>query len=632
MVGAIDTAIREGADQSIGASRGEGKTTDAERTLLKNTLDGTIKFSVLFAATGGAADDSLESIKLELETNERLFADYPEVCVPIRALEDTPNRAHYQRVSGFRHDNGKPYEAASSKFSWCGKEVYLPKVPGSPASGGIMATRGLDSAVRGLKKKGLRVDVAVVDDPDTEETATSKKQADKLEKRIDRAIAGLGGQKRRTARVMLTTLQNRTCVSYKFTDPKQKHSWKGKRFRFLVTPPTNGHLWQEYVSLKESDWDNGTTLAHEFYVANRDAMDAGHLVANPNRYMQGELSALQFYYDEVARIGLEAVLAEYDNDPVEDDEEASRLLLTAHHIQHGCLSGLDRRIVPDGTVLLTLGADVQKAGLHWTAIAWNEEAAGCIIDYDFFEFRTEGRNAADCELAILEGLWAWHAALEEHPWTKANGEVVHLDLALLDLGWKDESWNTQPVISFCDALGNNTFMPSKGIPNYRSPKVSRSIATGDNWHVTFPHPFVAMNSDHWKLKVHEGFMLERGSPGSLSLFDHPKVDGRPRRNFHMSFAKHQLAESWETRTAPGFRHPETKWWYFGKPNHWFDSTYQAICARSVRGLSTLASANIPAQPEQPEPPKEPRSPSTHRDDHREEEGTTRRRINFRRRT
>jgi len=150
MIEAIRNAILYGGDQSLAASRGEGKTKIFERMLLKYTLAGVVKFSVLFAATGLAAQDSLQSIMGEIETNKRLRADYPEVCVPVLGLENTPNRAHYQLLSGKRHDNGEPYQAVSSRFSWCGQEIVLPRVPGSPSSNAIIATRGLDAAVRGL--------------------------------------------------------------------------------------------------------------------------------------------------------------------------------------------------------------------------------------------------------------------------------------------------------------------------------------------------------------------------------------------------------------------------------------------------------------------------------------------------
>ena len=56
--------------------------------------------SVLFAATGSAAQDSLQSILGEIETNERLRADYLEVCVPVLALEYTPRLERFMPPAG----------------------------------------------------------------------------------------------------------------------------------------------------------------------------------------------------------------------------------------------------------------------------------------------------------------------------------------------------------------------------------------------------------------------------------------------------------------------------------------------------------------------------------------------------
>lgn len=599
MIAAIRNAILHGGDQSIAASRGEGKTTYCERMILKYSLQGLIRFAVLFAATGSASTDSLESIQNEIENNDRLYADYPEVCAPVRALESTPQRAHFQLVTGKRHDNGEAYDGVPSSFSWCGQEIYLPKVPGSPSSGAIIATRGLDAAVRGVKKKGRRVDVAVIDDPDTEETARSEDQAKKLEHRIDRAIAGLGSQNRRIARVMLTTLQNRSCVSFKYTDPEQKPSWKGKRFRFLVKAPDRADLWQEYVAIKQSDWVKATDKAHEFYLANRETMDAGSIVANPNRFTAAEVSALEFYYNEVARIGPEAVATEYDNDPPAD-EATLRTVLTAYHIQNNCSSGLEKREVPDGTILLSRAADVQKLGMHHVTIAWNDIGAGSIIDYDFFEFLTAGKKASDCELLIFEGLHAWYQAQLESPFSTVDGEIFDVDVTLIDQGWKDESWNAQPVQMFCAQVGFNTYIPSKGQPNYRRPQDSDRIIIGDNWHISFQGgvPTVVMNSDHWKHKVHDGLLLEGGQPGALTLhLPVKKEDGR--RDKHISFSKHILNEVWQTRPTKGFGGARTGWHNIGqKPNHYFDATYAAICARSLCKISVLSQA-VPAAPAAP---------------------------------
>lgn len=592
MIAAIRYAFLHGEDQSIAASRGEGKSTIAERMIIKYTLQGIIPFAVLFAATGASAENSLDTIKTDIEANERLYADYPEVCVPVRALDNTPNRAHYQLVSGKRHDNGEVFEASASKFTWCGQQIIFPKVPGSPSSAAIVATRGLDSAVRGLKIRGRRPKVALIDDPDTQDTARSEEQAKLLIDKIDAGIAALGGQTYSIARVMLTTIQSRICASYIFTDPTQKQSWKPKRFRFLVEKPVRMDMWMEWIELKKEDWLKGTNNAHQMYLDNFDEMNRGAAVSNANRYTKTESTALEFYFREVARLGQEKVSTEYDNDPPAD-EKVQSLILTAYHVQNS-LSGIDRRIVPDETICLARAGDVSKLGLHWVAVAFNAVAAGVIVDYDFFEFGTENRKASDCELQILEGLFRWQEAQAEIPYYTPDGSVFEPDLTLIDTGWKDESWNNQPVQQFCSAMGYRWYMPSKGKSPYFRPNESDKLIIGDNWHITVQNsePIVLANSDHWKLKVHEGFLSQPGQPGSLMLFDPPRVDGRKSMTCHLSFAKHILSETWETRFQPGFHGKKTGWWKSPKPNHYFDALYNCIVARSMCNISTLPGAPV----------------------------------------
>jgi len=83
------------------------------------------------------------------------------------------------------------------------------------------------------------------------------------------------------------TLQRRDCVSAKFTDPTQKPSWKGRRFRFRIKPPDRIDLWKEYVELRQADFQAGDSQArrsHQWYLDRREIMDAGAVVANPNRF------------------------------------------------------------------------------------------------------------------------------------------------------------------------------------------------------------------------------------------------------------------------------------------------------------------------------------------------------------
>lgn len=617
MIKGIGDAITVGGDQSMAASRGEGKTTLFERMLLKYTLTGVIKFSVLFAATGQAAQDSLESIKVEIENNERLKADYPEVCDPVRALENTPNRAHYQVVAGVRHDNNRPYKGESSKFSWCGQEIYFPKVPGSPSSGAIMATRGLDSAVRGLKKKGIRPEVAGIDDPDTEDTVRSPEQAAKLETRIERGIGGLGGQKRRVARIMLTTLQGRGSASWKFTDPTEKPSWHPKRFRFLVTPPDRMDLWEEYIEFKKADWQNDTTIAHEFYVEHREAMDAGAVVANPNRYGHGELSALQFYFNEVARLGSEAVATEYDNDP---PEEASGILsgISANRIQHR-LSGYARGIVPPHCKKLSRGIDVKQGQLHWVVKAWATDATNYVIDYGVFAFHINGIERS-IRKAIIDYVKE-SAELYAYP----DGEIATIGGTLVDSGWQ-----TAAVYRACFDVGRGVY-PAKGhgiSHGCATPKFSPCAARtdtrrpGDGWFLSRevlqvgpPSKNVWLahcDTDRWKSFEHARWLTDEGKPGAAYVFgsiteEEAKWTGKrvPKQvKEHLNFAKHLTSEVESEEVIRGVLRQVWKKTKTHIQNHWFDASYMADVAASMQGIRLLGAVTS-RQVGQKRPPQQP---------------------------
>jgi hypothetical protein len=144
MIKSISRALEFGLDQALAASRGEGKSIITERLLIKYHVQGKVDFSVLFQATGPLADNALDSIKNSLEKNVLLEADYPEVCIPVQAVADAPQKAGSIKVTGIRHDNGKPYERALAKFTWSGQEIIFPNVPGSPSARSIIATRGIN--------------------------------------------------------------------------------------------------------------------------------------------------------------------------------------------------------------------------------------------------------------------------------------------------------------------------------------------------------------------------------------------------------------------------------------------------------------------------------------------------------
>lgn len=630
MIEALREAIEHGGDQSIAASRGEGKTKIFENMLLKYILSGRIPCAVLFAATATLASECLESIRDVCSRRgyqardgalpgERLAADYPEVCVPVYALEGVTSKAGKMRASGFRFDNGERFEDVLIGFKWAGSELHFPDVPGSKAKRAAIAIRGLDSAVRGLHLSGHRPSIVCIDDPETEDSARSEEQAKKLEDRIDKGIAGLGGQQRGVARVMLTTIQNRICASYRFTDPSQKPTWRPRRFRFLVKKPDRQDLWEEYAAKREEDLqqvdekgnytDPNARRSHKFYVDDRESMDAGAIIANPHRFddtvlpdgSQNEVSALQRYYNEIVRMGAVAVACELDNDP---PEEAGPMEsgITAYRVRNQ-ISGYRRGIVPPGCEKLVQAIDIGKYRSYWVVKAFRIDCTAYVVNWGVLEVAHDDPGSDEAmDKVILRSLYERRDEMIREPLRTVDGQPVEIDLTLIDARFR-----TDVICHFCKeaglkwkpAMGHGTSggcVQTRFVPPTRRTTDKRP---GDGWFEKRRPKrqgwMVHMDTDRWKAWEHDRWMTPPGSPGTCLLAGErwPKTrlkskDAKREDQQRMSFAAHITNEV--EREFEGVR----EWYTKSHTHHWLDASYMADVAANMCGI-TLLKSNIPEQ-------------------------------------
>jgi hypothetical protein len=103
---------------------------------------------------------------------------------------------------------------------------------------------------------------------------------------------------------------------------RDKHpQWPGERTKTVYAWPTNEALWARYPELWRQGMqaDQGIAGATEFYSENRGAMDAGAVIAWPERHHPDELSAIQHAYNLKLDRGEHAFLAEYQNEPLPED-------------------------------------------------------------------------------------------------------------------------------------------------------------------------------------------------------------------------------------------------------------------------------------------------------------------------
>ncbi len=605
MVADFAALLSEGGDRATAASRGEGKSTLAIALTLKAILQGGGQdLWVMLGATAKNAADMLDTIRTAVGENDELGRYYPEACDAVRALENTVQRARTQVMSGERFDNGEPYEMAPTNFHWTGDRLIFPGVPGSPSAGAIVVAQGLDSALRGLRIKNRRPRAVIIDDPDTEETIHNPAQAKKLLRKIDRSIAALGSQRNPVSRLVLCTCSSRVSVAAQLTDRDKYPSFRGRRMRFLLKPPTNQTAWAEFIDSCKRGWTSEQAdvreapiprIAHEFYTARRKEMDEGGEVANPHRYNHQirpeggtvEVSALEHYHGWVARIGPANTATEFDNDP---PDELGLIDLTSEQIRDS-RSGSDYRVVPPDTVRLTIGADVKKLGLHWVAVAWDERCVGSIVEFHFWRFATAGQRPDACENAVLEGLRDWWQWIQTHkPWredVESESSARFPEWTLIDSGWKDEGWSVQPVTVFASEVGFSRCLPCKGFGRYRRPQPNVGIRSFDECHIDrrTRSPLCEINADAYKSRTQEGFKADFGTPGSLGLHA-PRVgaDGRQLRSSleeEREFAAHIISEQWDATKAK-FLPPNG-------PNHYLDATVLARVGAALSKLSSIPS-------------------------------------------
>lgn len=604
MLRSIVDAALYGGDQAIAGPRGEGKTTLATYAALYLMVNRLSTFPVVIGKSQGKAQLELKAVKEKLQQQDIFIADYPEIGVPMKAVGGWSSRARMQTVSG-KETN---IELAADHIAFPLIEQWQlphswPKEIESAACGQVIFSLGIDGPVRGTKFRSARPTLAIIDDIEDREAAASDTLIAKNEEIIEQDVAGLGASAERIPRVMLCTTQNRKCIAYRYTDPKIKPSWRGRRYRKMVQRPERMDLVEQYIEMRRNrpSVDPDARAAFRFWRDNQADLERGAVVSNPFSYSKKvhedgepmELSAVQSYFNRVADVGEKAVATEIDNDPPEETGPRGQGLTA--EIVASRLSGLQRKQLPANTVALTAAIDLGKYGCHWVVIAWGPGAFGCIVDYGVAE--VIGTDKAIDNVAsqpmIYRALLQWRDELLAKNYTDAAGAQRIVDFVMVDSGTF-----TDAAYEFCRQV-RGPFHPSKGIANYR-PRSKSTESTIASLHL-HAQRFTSeqlwlyeLDTDHWKQFVHERFltptfdennMLRRGS---LSIFD-------PQGKRHTSFAHHIVAEELVSEFKEG-KGSKTYWRKTAENNHWLDATYMAAAASEACGVKLLAPSEQEVKP------------------------------------
>lgn len=593
VIGKIEEAVLSGGLFAMAMPRGSGKTSLCEIGCLWALAFGHREYVALIGSDATSAVEMLDSIKAELENNELLLEDFPEICFPIRALEGITQRSA-----------GQLHKGKQTHIRWTEDEIVLPTIEGAAASGAIIRVAGITGRIRGMKfkrtdGKSARPDLVLIDDPQTDESARSPSQCEARGRILSGAILGLAGPGRRIAGLAAVTVIQEGDLADQLLDRDRHPQWQGERTKMVYAFPTDEKLWDEYARIRGDGLRDGTgtAAATVFYKRNRTAMDEGAIVAWPARKEPGELSALQHAMNLKLDRGERAFFAEYQNEPLPETPPDNELL-SADAVA-AKVSGIDRGIVPATATHLTAFIDVQAKCLFWVVCAWEDTFTGYIVDYGtepdqrspYFTLRdskhtlARAHPRAGLEGQIYAGLDQLVQRVVARDWRRDGGGVARIDRCLIDANWGK---STEVVYQFCrQSAMASVMIPShgRGITAANLPLNEYSFKRGDrvglNWRVPVPTKravrHVVYDTNFWKSFMHARLATTMGDPGCLSLF------GR-KAEVHRLLSEHLTAEY---RIETHGRGRVVDQWDLradNLDNHWLDGVVGCLVAASMCGV------------------------------------------------
>ena len=610
----LQTIILAGGLKAFAMPRGSGKTVICECAIMWAVLIGAHAFPLLLGASAAASAEQFEDIKTEFEENELLLADFPEVVWPIQALKGIGQAARGQLCDGKR-----------TRMSWTSKRMVLPTIPGSRASGAAIRVASITGRMLGMKHK--RVDGSVVrpscvlaDDLQTDISAASPLQCASRERTLMGGVLGLAGPKKRIALLMPCTVKAPGDLADRMVDRKLHPEFNGERTKLIYVWPTNEPLWEEYARLRAESFRQGGDgkAGTDFYAAHRAAcglplcdprpcdscprratcMDAGALVAWPERFEPQQLSAVQFAADLRLR-DARAFASEYQNQPLPPEEEFG--IMVPIELLAGKLNALARGVVPKACQYLSCHVDVHDRVLVYLVAALDEELGGAVIDYGFepeqpvdhFAAARPPRTLAQVargagrEGAVLAGLERLVPRLLKRDWQREDGAALRIGRLLIDAGYL-----TELIKTFCrrseDAAlimpSHGRFVGATSVP-FDEYKSEVGAKAGFHWRIPPPRKgdrHVLMDINFFKTFAHQRLAVALGDKGSLSVF------GRRPEEHRMLF-EHWTAE--RPKRASSGRRVVDEWRLIpNRENHLLDNLVGCLVGASMLGAAPPGAA------------------------------------------
>lgn len=584
----IERTVLEGGQIAIALPRGSGKSVILECASLWAAFYGHRSFILLIGSTVTAASDQLDNIKFEVESNDLLFEDFPEICYPIRCLEGIALRA-----------KGQMYKGVRTSIGWTGSEVVFPTIEGSSCSGSTIRVSGITGQIRGMRKStptgNIRPDYVLIDDIQTEESAKSVTQCNSRLGIINSAILGLAAPGTKMSCFLACTVISEGDVADTLLDREKHPQWNGVRVKMLIDEPES-RLWDEYSEvLKESLRVNGDiSEATEFYLANRKELDAGGKVYWEERFNSDEASALQHAMN-IKILTPSSFASEFQNEPMSEIEFVDKQLDESDFSSK--LMNCNFGEIPNHFDTLVAYIDIQKEVLWYSVVAGNEAFDSHLVEYGSYPKQHKGhfdlsnlrytlskRYKGSVESNCYEGLNSLVNQLMDSTYKRLDGIRLRFSRILIDAAWGDV---TQTVYRFCQASPFGALLlPSfgRGITASNVPMTRWRKKAGETHFQNCiiknegGNTYLNIDTNFWKSFFHNRVGTPMGERATFTIYGHSG------KTNHSMLYEHLTSEYFTVTSGHGRTLREYRVRASGRRNDWYDCIVGCHAALHLTGI------------------------------------------------
>ncbi|MCF0232215.1 MAG: hypothetical protein HUJ63_08120, partial [Enterococcus sp.] len=362
-------------------SRGSGKTSYVESVLMMAIATGVHNYCVLISQNATSAQSLLNDIFGIVLDPSPFSEDYPDLCLPFQLCNGS-----YRRKQS--------YLGVQTDIQKCASKLIFPRLKNPDGtevktSSACIETKGITSGIRGMKHGTKRPTCVILDDIQDDETAYSSVQVEKLLSIINKSVLNLGGKGK------ISVLQTATpiCPDDLVEIISKDKNWKTTVFpAFIKWPkdieenPKDG-LWAQYFKIfdDENTTDSGHSKSLEFYVKNREKMDAGADVLNPNRFKKedGHVSAIQALLEKKHQIGDSAFFSEFQMQPKRFDYVVD---INPRKVFKKINIAVNKKSVPDGFLTTYLTMDLNTSyGITYNIVSFRPDSTSVVIAHNIYK-------------------------------------------------------------------------------------------------------------------------------------------------------------------------------------------------------------------------------------------------------